>query len=225
MFDKINQYKEEFKKNKTVTITDLFSEDNASAIREDYLISDRYKTSFFTGETTEEGDIPLQYAEKGTVRYDKLTKQSNYRASQNQFSYRFSRTPWVQPKLAELWSSEIFNHTISYITGYKNLQWNPDSTFTSKYEAGDFLYTHTDKDNGTIAFVYHLTTNWLPGYGGLFMKMPNWVDVEETVTPKFNALTIFDVTGEGVPHQVSKVIEGIQNARIAYSGWFQSTEK
>ena len=107
----------------------------------------------------------------------------------------------------------------AFITGQENLRWIQDSTFTSKYEAGDFLYTHTDKDNGRIAFVYQLTKDWLPGYGGLFMRMDDGVNVDTTILPQFNQLTIFNVEGEGTPHIVTNVIPGLRKPRMAYSGW------
>ena len=51
------------------------------------------------------------------------------------------------------------------------------------------------------------------------MKMGNWTDVDSTVIPKFNQLTIFDVANEGTPHIVTQVIPNLTKSRIAYSGW------
>ena len=219
MFDHLLKYKEEFSQKGQVTIRDLFPNDQAEQIYQDYLNSNEFKVAFWTGEEVENEGIPIQYADKGTERYHDLTKQVYELEGNNTFSYRFSRTNWIQPLLYNLWSSKIFTSAIEFITSQEDLEWVKGSTFTSKYEAGDFLYTHTDKNNGRIAFVYQLTKDWLPGYGGLFMRMDDWVSVNATVVPKFNQLTIFDVAGEGTPHIVTNVIPGLDKCRMAYSGW------
>lgn len=219
MFNDLLTYKEEFSQKGQVTICNLFPENQAEQIYQDYLNNDQFQVAFWTGEQDENGGIPIQYAEKNTERYNELTKKVYELEGNNVFSYRFSRTNWIQPLLFNLWDSKIFTNAVEFITGQENLEWVKGSTFTSKYEAGDFLYTHTDKNNGRIAFVYQLTKDWLPGYGGLFMRMDNWINVDATVLPQFNQLTIFDVTGEGTPHIVTNVIPGLDKCRMAYSGW------
>ena len=219
MFTEVLKYKEEYTQKGRVTIHNLFPDNQAEQIYQDYLNSNEFKVGFWTGEEIEGRGIPIQYVDKDTERYNMLTKQVYELEGNGMFSYRFSRTDWIQPLLYELWDSKIFTNAVEFITGEKDLKWVKGSTFTSKYEAGDFLYTHTDKDNGRVAFVYQLTKDWLPGYGGLFMKMDNWVNVDATILPQFNQLTIFDVTGEGTPHMVTNVIPGLKKSRIAYSGW------
>jgi Rps23 Pro-64 3,4-dihydroxylase Tpa1-like proline 4-hydroxylase len=93
--------------------------------------------------------------------------------------------------------------------------------FASWYAPGDFLSTHTDKGNGQIAFVWNLTKNWRPQYGGLLHLLnADWKTVETTITPSFNSLVLFDVRGEGRPHFVSQIIPGVVEKRLAISGWF-----
>jgi hypothetical protein len=219
MFNDLLTYKEEFSQKGQVTIHNLFPENQAEQIYQDYLENNQFQVAFWTGEEIEDKGIPIQYAEKNTKRYNELTKKVYELEGNGIFSYRFSRTNWIQPLLFNLWSSKIFINAIEFITEQENLKWVQDSTFTSKYEAGDFLYTHTDKGHGRIAFVYQLTKDWLPGYGGLFMRMNNWVNVDSTVLPQFNQLTIFNVANEGTPHIVTNVIPGLKKCRIAYSGW------
>jgi hypothetical protein len=95
-------------------------------------------------------------------------------------------------------------------------------SFASYFAPGDFLATHTDKDNGKIAFVWNLTMeDWKPQWGGLLHLLDaSWKNVETTITPSFNSLVLFDVRGEGKPHFVSQVIPGVQAKRLAISGWF-----
>lgn len=219
MFSHLDPYKEIWNQKRAVTINNLISDLHAEEIWEAYKNSPDFKVAFWTNEVDEDGGIPIQYAEKGTKRYNDLTKITYQMVAENTFSYRFSRTSWIHPYLEALWSSKLFVGSLEYITGFENLNWIRTSTFTSKYEAGDFLYTHTDKGNGRVAFVYQLTKDWLPGYGGLFMKMKDWIHVDSTIIPEFNKLTIFDVAQEGVPHIVTQVVPEINNSRIAYSGW------
>ena len=219
MFDHLLKYKEEFSQTGQVTMKNLFPENQAEQIYQDYLKSDQFKVAFMAGGFDQNNKPLIEWADKGTNEYNELTEKAYELASKNIFSYRFSRTNWIQPLLYELWNSKIFTSSIEFITGQEDLKWVKDSTFTSKYEAGDFLYTHTDKGNGRIAFVYQLTKDWLPGYGGLFMRMNDWVNVDTTILPSFNQLTIFDVTGEGTPHIVTNLIPNLKNSRMAYSGW------
>jgi|TARA_R110001606_G_scaffold388670_1_gene554199 Rps23 Pro-64 3,4-dihydroxylase Tpa1-like proline 4-hydroxylase len=219
MFDHLLKYREEFSQTGQVIIKNLLPENQVEQIYQDYLNNNEFKVAFWTGEEIEGEGTPIQYADKNTERYNILTKQVYELEGNNTFSYRFSRTNWIQPLLYELWSSKIFSSYIEFITGQENLRWVKDSSFTSKYEAGDFLYTHTDINHGRIAFVYQLTKDWLPGYGGLFMRMDDWVNVDHTIIPQFNQLTLFDVQGEGTPHIVTNVIPGLKKSRMAYSGW------
>jgi Rps23 Pro-64 3,4-dihydroxylase Tpa1-like proline 4-hydroxylase len=77
----------------------------------------------------------------------------------------------------------------------------------------------------TVAFVYHLSKDWLPGYGGLFMRMDwDWKTVNKTLSPPFNTLAIFDTSGGdqgGSPHLVSEIAQGCNNKRISYTGWYE----
>ncbi len=219
MFTEVLKYKEEYTQKGRVTIHNLFPDNQVEQIYQDYLTSDTFNVAFMAGGVDLNNQPVIQWASKGTEEYHHLTGLAYDMAGQDRFSYRFSRTDWVHPLLYELWNSQIFTTSIEFITGQENLRWIQDSTFTSKYEAGDFLYTHTDKDNGRIAFVYQLTKDWLPGYGGLFMKMDDGINVDTTILPQFNQLTIFNVEGEGTPHIVTNVIPGLRKPRMAYSGW------
>jgi len=219
MVANILEYQKQFQEKGQVTIDSLFPEPQAEEIYLDYLTNPKFKVGFWTGEEVPGEGIPIQYAGKGTHRYNQLTDQVYNLAANNLFSYRFSRTQHVHPYLYNLWDSPMFSEVMGFITGQKGLKWVKDSTFTSKYEAGDFLYTHTDKGNGRIAFVYQLTKNWKPGFGGLFLKANNWFHPDVAVLPEFNKLTIFDVTNEGTPHCVTQVMSNLKECRIAYSGW------
>lgn len=94
--------------------------------------------------------------------------------------------------------------------------------FSSCYRPGDFLSPHTDKDNGRLAFVWNLTKDWMPQYGGnLHMLDDSWKRVERVLVPTFNSLTLFNVEGEGRPHFVSHVAPSAPRPRLAISGWYR----
>jgi len=94
------------------------------------------------------------------------------------------------------------------------------SVFCSCYTAGCFLSTHTDTGRGKIAFVYNATRNWDPNDGGqLQLLSHDWSTITKIVQPMHNALTIFDVEGEGVPHRVLPVSPTTTARRLAIAGW------
>ena len=221
MFKELNQYKENWEKEKTVTITNLFSDEDANEIWSWYATNRSFSKSFFTGDADADGHVPLVFADEGTEEYDKLTERVNQKLDRNEFTYRFGRTQEMHPKLVQMWQSKLFIGALEYITGYDTLEWYPDSTFTSKYEEGDFLGAHTDENHGKIAFVYQLTKDWIPQYGGLFLRMPDWRNVDKTVVPQFNELTLFEVSGNGIPHMVTQVSNGVKKMRMGYSGWLR----
>ena len=119
-----------------------------------------------------------------------------------------------------LFASTQFTKRISETTGISVS--TIGHCFASCFTSGDFLSTHTDKDNGELAFVWNLTeADWKPQWGGLLHLLDDsWKNVETTITPSFNTLVLFDVRGNGKPHFVSPVIAGVKEKRLAISGWF-----
>lgn len=95
--------------------------------------------------------------------------------------------------------------------------------FASWYKEGDFLSMHSDGDNGQIGFVYNLTKNWRPEWGGMlhFLKSGDSNSVERVISPRFNALILFDLsTTAGADHFVSHV-NSSQAKRLSFTGWFK----
>lgn len=98
-----------------------------------------------------------------------------------------------------------------------------NTTFASRYSEGCFLSPHTDYSNGDIGFVYQLTRDWKPQWGGILHFMD---DEGKTITgskvPTFNSLTLFHLPEQqGKWHYVSHVNPGVKSNRIAYTGWFR----
>jgi hypothetical protein len=140
------------------------------------------------------------------------------------FSYTYRRTGDITQQkhpYLEIFESPSFTQFLSGITGHENLEFVNSHAFISNYETGHYNGPHTDGNNGRIAFVFHMSKDWKPQYGGLFMRMEwDWKTINKAICPPFNTLSIFDVSN-GAPHLVSEVAQGVNNKRISYTGWYQ----
>ena len=89
------------------------------------------------------------------------------------FGYMFKRTIdnhyescyCVMCNLKKYFNSSEVKDELSKIVGEEVTHFN--ETFCSKYENDDYLSIHHDKGNGDYAFVFQLTKDWNPSYGGL----------------------------------------------------------
>lgn len=114
---------------------------------------------------------------------------------------------------------------LDYITGYKVTRTN--ELFASWYDEGDFLSPHSDGPNGVLGFVYNLSKNWHPHYGGNlhFQDKMNEDLIQQINVPKFNTLTMFDLaTTQGHMHFVSEVVRNVPSKRLAMTGWWGQGE-
>ena len=115
--------------------------------------------------------------------------------------------------------SEQFKNLIEKITDKTNLKLG--TYFYTEYRPGDFLYPHTDKPNGRVALVLYLTKNWKPWYGGNLCILDNqWKNVRETLTPKFNSMTIMKIEENTNPHFVEYIPQNVIEKRFAMVCWF-----
>lgn len=99
------------------------------------------------------------------------------------------------------------------------------TVFSSWYDDGDFLGTHSDTGLGKVAFVYNLSKNWKYVYGGnLTIFEFDWKTPKRIFVPAFNTLILFKVPeGSGIPHCVTPVVSGVNKSgekRLALSGWY-----
>jgi len=155
-------------------------------------------------------------------------KNVNTAFGKDQFTYIFYRSMNNNPKnmsyieflVRKTFSSQSFIDLLNRIT---NLQLTQLTTlFLSKYKAGNFLSPHSDKGNGKLAFVFNLTKQWKPQYGGLLHFMNHdRTQIIETIVPHFNQLFLFHVPEEtGISHFVSTVAPNVKTSRYAITGWF-----
>jgi len=103
---------------------------------------------------------------------------------------------------------------LDYIRSYDIVE-----SFWSLYEVGSYLNSHTDMSetgDRSIAFVYNLTPEWNPVWGGLF----NLQDGNKftAVSPIFNSLVLFKVPNN---HFVSEISQRAERSRLSFSGWLK----
>lgn len=149
----------------------------------------------------------------------------------NRIAYQFRRTvgdhfsecPCPICETTMLFESDAFLDYVGSDLGYAV---DLATCFASYYAPGDYLSIHTDKGNGEVAFVWNLTKDWKPQFGGALhlLDKKNWDHVETVISPSFNELVMFDVDGEGLPHFVSHVAPTVTQKRLAFSGWFKRIE-
>jgi len=150
------------------------------------------------------------------------------------FSYIFRRT--YEDHYAECYcaeckftkdvlSKEVVNF-LAFITDYKVTQIN--ELFASYYAGGDFLSPHSDGPNGVLGFVYNLSKNWRPEWGGNlhFQNMQDDRIIDRVNVPRFNTLTMFDIaTTQGHTHFVSEVVKNVPEKRFAMAGWWGQSDE
>jgi len=145
----------------------------------------------------------------------------------NLFTYRFKRTVTSDsiPFFEEFQKEKLENFFKSFIEhklNYNNLK--KQETFISEYRQGDFISVHQDGGMGDLAFIFNLTKNWRPEYGGL-LHMEQKDGTYVSVNPEFNSLVIMELPEGGANHFVSEVTKYAPNSRIAISGWYTENKE
>eukprot|EP00310_Coccolithus_braarudii_P024871 CAMPEP_0183358426 /NCGR_PEP_ID=MMETSP0164_2-20130417/49185_1 /TAXON_ID=221442 /ORGANISM="Coccolithus pelagicus ssp braarudi, Strain PLY182g" /LENGTH=322 /DNA_ID=CAMNT_0025532325 /DNA_START=99 /DNA_END=1067 /DNA_ORIENTATION=+ len=92
----------------------------------------------------------------------------------------------------------------------------------SWYKAGDHSLPHTDwVGQRTVSYVWHLSKNWRPEWGGALY----WAQDDHAVATypaSFNTLVLFSVTTRSA-HFVTTVSPHHKGKRLTFNGWWQSS--
>jgi hypothetical protein len=114
---------------------------------------------------------------------------------------------------------------IAEITSMPNLfnrlgPWNSPLMVAHAYAKGCYLEAHDDQaldggDRRSVAFVWHGSEGWQPGFGGLLRFCA--AGREEDWSPRFNDLHVFEVGPHNL-HEVTLVTE--DRVRYSVSGWW-----
>jgi Rps23 Pro-64 3,4-dihydroxylase Tpa1-like proline 4-hydroxylase len=144
------------------------------------------------------------------------------------FSYAFDRTinnhhsdcPCVECQFKAYLRSDELLDFVRVITGIDVS--TPQEVFMSRFLGGHFLSPHHDINKGKIGFVLSLSKGWRPELGGnLHFMDEDYVTVQKVIPPRFNRLTLFDITSRnGIPHFVSHVVPTTTKKRYSITGWF-----
>lgn len=91
----------------------------------------------------------------------------------------------------------------------------------SYYKAGDHSLPHTDHiGQRTVAYVWHLSKNWKPDWGGALYWAPSPL-ANAFHHASYNSLCLFSVTPHSA-HFVTTVSPEAKEKRLAYNGWWHS---
>lgn len=226
--------KDQWSKSKAVNIQGIFPELQANTIHEyyynqpddwwDLILYPDVDFDYEQSRIDNPGYYHMYKTQTGDESIPRRLAHCHNLNNNGQFSYVYRRTGDMsvqQHPYLDLFKSENFRNYLSEITGHENLEFSEGHSFVSNYESGHYNGPHTDGDNGRIAFVFHLSKDWKPAYGGLFLRMDwDWKTINKAVCPPFNTLSIFDVSN-GAPHLVTEIAQGIDNKRISFTGWYQ----
>jgi hypothetical protein len=229
-----NPLKEQWSKTKAVNIQGIFPELQANTIHDyyynqpddwwDLILYPDVDYDYEQGRIDNPGYYHMYKTQTGDESIPRRLAHCHDLNDKGVFSYVYRRTGDMsvqQHPYLDLFKSKKFRNYLSEITGHENLEFSEGHSFVSNYESGHYNGPHTDGDNGRIAFVFHLSKDWKPAYGGLFLRMDwDWKTINKAVCPPFNTLSIFDVSN-GAPHLVTEVAQGINNKRISFTGWYQ----
>jgi Rps23 Pro-64 3,4-dihydroxylase Tpa1-like proline 4-hydroxylase len=221
-------YREEFISTGSVTIRNFLDFESADKIRkffEEDMPSDWWYSASCPGN---DGVDYIRNFETNSDLIKASMKKSNETFANGGFSYFFYRT--LGDHVEGCYCDEC--HFRKWLKSEEVLQFiqevsgipctNYDTVFGSKYSEGCFLSPHHDQDLGNVGFVFQLTRDWNPEWGGLLHFMS---DDRKRITgvevPTFNSLTLFYLPdGKGTWHYVSHVNPEVKRSRLAYTGWY-----
>ena len=119
----------------------------------------------------------------------------------------------------EFFNGDELISAIRTITGETSIV-SADAQYT-KFTPGHFLTRHRDVVAGKdrrVAYVFSATRGWHPDWGGLLQFYQEDGTPEDTWTPGFNTLSLFDTS---YIHSVTYVTPFAQTPRLSLSGWFR----
>lgn len=224
-------YKNEFEKNKVVVIKDFLTEETAEKIYKwfsEEMPSEWWDVSTYP-QKSGKGPSFVRNLEENYPEIKANYEFSLQAFSEGKFAYNFYRTKenhyedctCVECGIRKWLVKDECLNLLSTVT--QNKYTDSDEVFAACYAVGDYLSPHVDSPNGTLGFVYQLTKNWLPEYGGLLHFMDDEREnVERIEVPTFNTLTLFYLPEDkGKWHFVSPVSPGTPELRFSYTGWFK----
>jgi Rps23 Pro-64 3,4-dihydroxylase Tpa1-like proline 4-hydroxylase len=227
--EEIAQFQDQFAQTGVITISNFLKEETAQALEKfglQGIPADWWALSAFPNLPGQSTTISVTTATE-QIRKETWANVTTRIRMPQYLGYRFYRTmdhvATCNCEICKLQAILVNEEVLPLMENLTKLELKQiHAAFLSKYTEGCFLATHTDQGNGKVAFVYNLTRDWHPMMGAClhFLDTESRA-VKQVITPQFNALTLFRVPEGGIPHYVSAVPEGVDRARLAYSGWFR----
>ena len=223
----ILKLKEQFKNHNRIVINNFLLNDHAESFYEFYnekMPSNWWHASSYPSFTKGESHefIPVTDENYHTIQINK--SYSNKCLNDNVYSYFFYRTlthnegcNCTHCSINDFLCTPKMVNILNEITDLKLEK--PTTIFANKYTSDCFLATHTDDGNGRLAFVLHLTKDWNPCWGGLYMDHTDPYNIK-TLLPSFNKMVMFKVGNNQTPHSVSCVTNNLTRKRISVTGWY-----
>lgn len=111
-------------------------------------------------------------------------------------------------------ASKIFMHNLTQRDCHGQTFASP-----SYYMPRDHSLPHTDFKNArTVAFVWHLSKNWIPEWGGALYWHPD----RRFLHASYNTLSLFSVSPKSF-HFVTSVSPYATERRLTFNGWWSSS--
>lgn len=227
----IDSIRENFLRNRYVVIRDFLLPEYAEVLHNWFtneMPTDWWFSSSTPREDGESGFLKIQNTEENLPYIAETHQYVLSKMFEGDFSYHFHRTIDDHTDICTCTECGFRRWTNSEenINFLNQLVEEPvsqaDSMFAAAYLPNDFLSPHVDSPNGRLGYVYQLTKDWKPQYGGNLHFMNDYESIEEVSIPEFNTLTLFDLPeGEGKLHFVSTVSPGVEELRLTYTGWFE----
>ena len=228
----IRQLSVDFTHNKSVQVFDFLKDSEADKLYNWFnfdIPEDWWFTSIHNpNEEGYDGANNIQRKPGSEKLIEEKISEANEAFLNGNFSYVFDRSmphaatcSCLECQFLNWLGSDFMLFFIRSITGVEVSRTN--EVFASRFTSNQFLSPHHDEGKGKIGFVYTLTKNWRPEWGGnLHFMEDDYSTVIKTIVPVFNRLTIFDIPSKnGVPHYVSHILPTVKSNRISITGWFE----
>ena len=128
------------------------------------------------------------------------------------FGCRYNQIPdrYNSDILADIENRDVLTYLQQIIPDITGIKQSVVMSMTS----GCFINEHTDANRGKAAYVYQLTKDWHPMYGGVL----HFVDNGIAITPTFNMMSIMKTGDTGMIHCVTPVSDYVLGTRLTVAG-------
>jgi Rps23 Pro-64 3,4-dihydroxylase Tpa1-like proline 4-hydroxylase len=220
----------DFRRDGFVQVPDLLAEDQAAALARCLTSRVPWGLAYFDG--------GAQFLRRHEI--DALTPERRqalerqiYQRARSDYQYAYSAYPVLDAYLQGWNEVPLLNEFLEGLNGPAMIDLVRSVTGmgdiikadaqATRYGPGQFLRRHTDQSPANevwrVAYVYNLTPEWQPDWGGYLLLLDGHGDVRRGFRPRYNVLNLLAVPQ---PHLVSLVSPFAGAARYAITGWFRS---